>query len=576
MRSGWNEVGIHPTADGLALFYRDVTERKEAEVSLRDTEERYRGLFQGESDAILLIDHESGRVLEANAAAEAMYGYSTGELLGLTDLDLSAEPELARTTIRSAVVGENVVVPSRMHRRKDGRAFPVEMTGRVFSLQGRPVRVVAVRDVSERERTEQERDRLLQSTRLLLDSAMATTSWADFDEMLSALGDLLLRSTAAHSRVLLELWDEERREVEIAASRGAGATPRQRFAFDGISDGAKQVITTRKTLVIDYGDTHLPDPQRTYVDEHAFCLVLVVPMVYRDRLVGLITLDEPGERRSFSTEEVELVEAIAAQAAAAIAHARVYDEALSRSGHLSDVFASMTNGFVSVDRSWRYTQVNPRAEELIGRPAAELLGLSMEELFPDMEGWPYYRKVMQERRAETFEVRSRPLGTWLEVHASPTAQGISILFADVSERRRLQDELGQAAAQRQVALDAASLVGGTTTRPRTSRYDEGYRKIFDVTGSERPNDQILERLHPDDLPGVWAKVEAALEPVDRSYAAEYRIYRSDGSIRRARPTALPRLQARAPSATPRASSARSRTSPSARRPKASANACSRN
>jgi len=49
--------------------------------------------------------------------------------------------------------------------------------------------------------------------------------------MLQSLGDLLARS-AAHSRIVLELWDEERREVEIAVSRGAEAIAKQRFGFD--------------------------------------------------------------------------------------------------------------------------------------------------------------------------------------------------------------------------------------------------------------------------------------------------------------------------------------------------------
>ena len=156
------EYRVYPTRSGLSFYSRDIDERKRKEqerdelfAALRDSEERYRGLFQSESDALLLIDHESGRVLEANPAAATIYGYTTEELLGLTDLDLSADPELTRSSTRSAAVGENVTVPSRRHRRKDGAAFAVEMTGRVFTLQGRLVRVVAVRDVSARKRAEE-------------------------------------------------------------------------------------------------------------------------------------------------------------------------------------------------------------------------------------------------------------------------------------------------------------------------------------------------------------------------------------------------------------------------------------
>ena len=82
----------------------DVTERvraeqarHESEEAQAESEERYRQLFQAESDALQLIDHDSGGVLEANAAAEAMYGYSTQQSCkALTDVDLSAEPERTR------------------------------------------------------------------------------------------------------------------------------------------------------------------------------------------------------------------------------------------------------------------------------------------------------------------------------------------------------------------------------------------------------------------------------------------------------------------------------------------------
>ncbi len=127
----WREIRIYPTISGISAYFNDITERKRGELerdqllgALRDSEERYRQLFQSESDAILLIDHESGRLLEANAAAAAAYGYTIEELLGLTDLDLSAEPELTRSTTQ---VGggrrerSRAVPPAPPQRRDDLR-----------------------------------------------------------------------------------------------------------------------------------------------------------------------------------------------------------------------------------------------------------------------------------------------------------------------------------------------------------------------------------------------------------------------------------------------------------------------
>jgi len=209
-------------------------------------------------------------------------------------------------------------------------------------------------------------------------------------------------------------------------------------------------------------------------------------------------------------------------------------------------------GVVVAGPDGTYTYVNQRMADMLGYTPDELLGKSVHDLTSDdglLAQVASARDGLREGDAVHGEMEFRrkdgsPLWTAYSISPLRDASGAHIgnlaMHTDITQRKQAEEalrasraELDEAAAQRQLALDAAKL-GWWHYDPLTnvSWYDEGYRTIFDVTGSERPNDEILERLHPDDLPGVWAKVEAALDPADpEPYAAEYRIYRSDGSLR---------------------------------------------
>ncbi len=100
-------------------------------------------------------------------------------------------------------------------------------------------------------------------------------------------------------------------------------------------------------------------------------------------------------------------------------------------------------------------------------------------------------------------------------------------------RKRAEQERNTLAQQRQLALDAAHM-GWWHYDPATrmASWDDRYKEIFGVSGYECPNDEILARLHPEDLPRVWAAVEAALDPSDpKPYSSEYRVNFPDGSMR---------------------------------------------
>jgi PAS domain S-box-containing protein len=125
--------------------------RRKSEDALRESEVKYHHLFEMVPDAIFLIDNETGNILDANRAATLLYGYSHEELLRLRNVDLSCQP--AET--QSAAANKIIKIPLRLHRKKDGSIFPVEITATHFLYNGRPAHMPAIGDITERLQTEE-------------------------------------------------------------------------------------------------------------------------------------------------------------------------------------------------------------------------------------------------------------------------------------------------------------------------------------------------------------------------------------------------------------------------------------
>ncbi len=144
--------GIH--IDGV---FSDVTERKRAEESLRDSEEKYRQLFSTETEAIVILEAENFTICDVNEAALRLYGYTREEMLGSKAVNLSAELDRTQETLEQWRQGVGHRVPLGYHRKKDGSVFPVEVSSRVFALRGSRAVCAMVRDIGDRLAAEEAR-----------------------------------------------------------------------------------------------------------------------------------------------------------------------------------------------------------------------------------------------------------------------------------------------------------------------------------------------------------------------------------------------------------------------------------
>ena len=172
---------------GLVAIGRDITERKQAEEEIRESEQRFRSLVDLATDGILLLSPQQKGVpliVDVNTAACMMNGYMREELIG-KPITFLEEPEKGGEVPAIAerlMTGETTTF-ERNHVRRDGSVFPVEISSRLVHIGGRPYILAIDRDITERKKVEE-----------ALKAAMlkATEEKSKSEAIISAIGDQMV------------------------------------------------------------------------------------------------------------------------------------------------------------------------------------------------------------------------------------------------------------------------------------------------------------------------------------------------------------------------------------------------
>ena len=142
---------------GVGAFIRDITARKRAEDSLRESEERFHGMFERHSAVMLLIEPATGRILDANKAAEGFFGYTTAQLLSMSIQDInSLPPDEVEAQRNLAAKGQcNYFIFT--HRLANGDVRTVEVYSSPIKQKGALILFSIIHDITDRKRLEVER-----------------------------------------------------------------------------------------------------------------------------------------------------------------------------------------------------------------------------------------------------------------------------------------------------------------------------------------------------------------------------------------------------------------------------------
>jgi len=220
-------------------------QRKRTEGARRDSESRYRSIFESTSDAVLIFD-EQNRVVEANPVACTLYGYERADLIGLpADRLVRRESFHGFRNVRDAVRTQGRFVTDSINRRRDGSVFDVQIHATQLTLDDQPHLLSVVRDTSERVRAE----------RALWETSQKIERLHDVARELEACEiepDIYRITVSASEKILdfafcsLDLVEDDQLVVKATSSGlPSGASRSTPLAEGGI---AAKTVATRRTI----------------------------------------------------------------------------------------------------------------------------------------------------------------------------------------------------------------------------------------------------------------------------------------------------------------------------------------
>jgi PAS domain S-box-containing protein len=244
--------------------------------------------------------------------------------------------------------------------------------------------------------------------------------------------------------------------------------------------------------------------------------------------------------------EENLLRSVTLQNAQAVLLARERAERELRESNerISNILASITDAFIVLDKEWRFTYINPQAEEIIrpiNKTRSSVMGKNYWEEFPDLVGTileTSFRRAMAEAVKVEFEIFYPPLHSWFELRVYPGQEGLSVYFLNITDRRRAAEARKEAEEQLRRSEEELRALANSIPQLAWMANPDGHafwynRGWYEYTGTtlEQMEGSGWQTVHdPEMLPAIlerWAKSVRDGSP----FEMEFPLRGADGRFR---------------------------------------------
>jgi PAS domain S-box-containing protein len=533
----------------------DITERREAEKTMRRSEERYRLLFASSRDAIMTLEPPARNFTSGNPACVEMF--RTGDeqrFISAAPWELSPEfqpdgrpsSEAALAMIETALRRGSHFFEWR-HRRLDGEEFPSTVLLTRVELEGHRFLQATVRDITDQKRAEARIAQLDRVKSFLAGVDRAIVRIPDQQKLLDAI-----------CRVAVEQGGFKLAWIGLVASDGsvkpvamAGATE----YLEGIRvvaldepDGhgpVGEAIREKRPVVIEdaYQDARM-DPWRQRARKFGLRYVAAFPFRMGNRVAGSFQAyaRRPG---FFDGNEIGLLTQVSDEisfALTAMADANARSKVEEQLRKHSQAVEQSPAAIVITDVTGAIEYVNPKFTELTGYTADEVRGKNPRLLKSGEMPAEVYQQLWQtitQGQVWHGELHNRKKNGelfWESASISPikTADGKITHFVaikeDITERKQVKKDLQEAVERFQLVTRVTKDAIWDWNLTRPAWWNDTFYEVYGFDRNIPPSVEAwASHIHPDDRERVLTRFRAAVEHGEAAWVDEFRFKRADGT-----------------------------------------------